>query len=115
MSTLDHIKKVKENTKVYLTIEHSNAKKFACQCGTILVRETALKEKGHCPLCGDDVLAFETDVSLNEKRYNCPRCRSSFKFESCDDKCPICSAYMDVYAETTRPKNNSKVIPIGTE
>lgn len=117
MSIFDDIKKVKENLKQYSTIEHSNANKFMCEhCGTLLPKDVARGERGHCPLCGETVLAFENDLSVDEKRYNCPRCGSSYKVENTSEECPICSTYMSVYTPskiTYNPK--SKMIPTSSD
>lgn len=103
----DEPKKIEEQVKDTLTYDKKmKATKFCCEnCKTIVPRNIFLGEDEICPNCGSTFIPMFEDVSLFEKRFNCPKCKCSFLYESTMPQiCIVCSSYMDIYA----PPDNKK-------
>lgn len=103
----DKPKKIEEQISGTLSYDKKmNARHFRCEnCKTIVPRQVFLGEDEACPKCGNTLDPMFEDVSMEEKRYNCPKCTCSFLYEAAmSQNCPVCSGYMDVYAPLRKTK-----------
>lgn len=87
--------------------------RYKCQCGTHILGKVFEAEKGHCPKCGENMSLMTEDVDLEEKRWNCPKCDSSYPFTREIQECFVCGSYMDAYAPTARHGKDKGMIPFG--
>lgn len=86
---------------------------YACQCGTQVPSKVFESEDGKCPTCGDTMSVMNESVSLTEKRWNCPRCESSFKYSREIQECAVCGSFMDIFAPTTKHGKDKGMLPFG--
>lgn len=76
-----------------------DADKYQCECGTITENEVFKYQHGKCPSCGLSLHPMNEDVSLEEKRHNCPNCKTSTLYHSVTESttCKVCGTITDVY------------------
>lgn len=82
---------------------------YCClECKSELKLETAKSQNYMCPKCGEGLTyRNNSTIGLEESRFDCPRCRSSFLFErDKSGECPVCSAYMQVFTPVVKNKKS---------
>ena len=72
--------------------------KYHCEnCGIVISRAVYAQES-ICHKCGDDFVIMENTNLLNERRFVCPECNSSFRYTRInEDICGFCHSMMTVY------------------
>lgn len=82
----------------------SLAKRYICpDCRTILPKQIAESEETTCPKCGHSTIPMFEDVSIDEKRFNCLTCNTSYLYErTMEPVCKVCNGLMDVYTPTPK-------------
>ncbi len=68
-------------------------------CHTVLTKAVCESEDGICPKCGEHFEPlYETAKLDTERRYNCPRCKSSYPYSRVtENECSVCNTLMVVY------------------
>lgn len=84
------------------------------ECDTVVNDKVWEHEKNICPKCGNGFEPLlETSVLDTERRFNCPKCSSSYKYSKInEDACAICGSLMTVFDIPTIKKSDTR-IPIG--
>lgn len=91
--------------------EERTTNKFTCnECGVVVYNTIYEHEHGKCPHCGKLMGPLFEDIDINEKRFVCPKCHTSYKYHKINEnECSICHSEMTIYEKPKVIKQNKSL------